>query len=177
MGSSVLAAVPNKLLLAGHSWGVGYRHMSRFFCKGLFELPEIVDNFDYYWRLDADSFLLKPVLKDPFKTLRDSGREYGYMVVTQEDESVVRGLWNTTSEYVNLRRLSLTKPVCVCVCYSHTHITLSLSLSLSLSLTHTHTHTGIPPQAPQQRGTMESEHVLHEFRNFFACVLALARIS
>jgi hypothetical protein len=56
---------------------------------GLFELPEIVDNFDYYWRLDADSFLLKPILKDPFKTLRDSGREYGYMVVTQEDESVV----------------------------------------------------------------------------------------
>ena len=26
---------------------------------------------------------------------------------------------------------------------------------------------GIPSQAPQQRGTMESEHVLHKFRNFF----------
>ena len=104
------AAVPPKLLLAGHSWGLGYRHMSRFFCKGLFELPEIVDNYDYYWRLDADSFLLRPVLEDPFRTLRESGREYGYMVVTQEDESVVRGLWNATREYVKLRGLSLTSP-------------------------------------------------------------------
>jgi alpha 1,2-mannosyltransferase len=107
MSASVRAAVPPKLLLAGHSWSLGYRHMSRFFCKGLFELPELVDKYDYYWRLDADSFLLRPVLDDPFLTLRDSGRDYGYMVVTQEDESVVRGLWNTTLEYMRLRGLSV----------------------------------------------------------------------
>ena len=98
--------MPAKLLLAGHSWSHGYRHMSRFFCKGLFELKELVDQYDYYWRLDADSFLLGPVMKDPFATLKNSGRQYGYMVVTQEDESVVKGLWNTTKEYMRLRGLT-----------------------------------------------------------------------
>ncbi len=118
MSPSVRAAVPPKLLLAGHSWSIGYRHMSRFFCKGLFELPQIVDNYDYYWRLDADSFLLRPVTQDPFATLRDSGRDYGYMVVTQEDESVVRGLWNTTLEYMRLRGLSVKAPG-----FLHRHLT------------------------------------------------------
>jgi hypothetical protein len=39
--------------------------MSRFFCKGLFDLPQIFEKYDYYWRLDADSFLLAPVLQVP----------------------------------------------------------------------------------------------------------------
>ena len=52
-------------LYAGHSWSVGYRHMSRFFCKGLFDLPQNFEKYDYYWRLDADSFLLAPVLQVP----------------------------------------------------------------------------------------------------------------
>ena len=32
--------------------------------------------------------------------LADSGKQYGYMVVTQEDAAVVKGLWNATKTYL-----------------------------------------------------------------------------
>jgi len=34
------STVPPTLHLAGHKWSVGYRHMSRFFCHGLYQRPQ-----------------------------------------------------------------------------------------------------------------------------------------
>ncbi len=36
MAPEKIRRVPDKLLLAGHSWGKGYRHMSRFFCHDVY---------------------------------------------------------------------------------------------------------------------------------------------
>jgi hypothetical protein len=81
--------------------------MSRFFCAGLFDLPEL-RAVDYYWRLDADSVLLAPVPYDIFARLADAGKQYGYMVVTKEEAVVVKGLWNTTQAYLDAARIQPT---------------------------------------------------------------------
>lgn len=91
--------VPSKLHLAGHAWGMGYRHMSRFFSHGLFNLSAM-QGYEYYLRLDADSFLLEDVREDLFVRMRAKSKVYGYMVVTQEDDAVVTGLWNATKDYI-----------------------------------------------------------------------------
>jgi hypothetical protein len=92
------SAVPPTLSLAGHKWSVGYRHMSRFFCRGLFELP-FVRELEFYWRLDADSMLLQPVAQDPFDTMKRNGRVYGYNVIAFEDASVAAGLFDAVRHH------------------------------------------------------------------------------
>eukprot|EP00960_Hanusia_phi_P050831 760452-Hanusia_phi.AAC.1 len=99
--------IPQYLFLAGHRWSYGYRHMSRFFCHDIFYL-DVLQPFDYYWRLDADStvFCFLPshstyltgwckttwcvALQEACSFLTVFAKEYGYMVVTQEDEAVVK---------------------------------------------------------------------------------------
>ena len=76
------ASIPERLNLAGHQWSLGYRHMSSFFCNDFYSL-DIFRGYDYYWRLDADSFLLGPLPYDVFAHMVAADKVYGYMVVTQ----------------------------------------------------------------------------------------------
>jgi hypothetical protein len=47
-------------------WGVGYRHMCRFFAIRIFFTPFFQQgSFDYYLRLDTDSYILGPPLAPP----------------------------------------------------------------------------------------------------------------
>ena len=90
--------VPPILNLAGHKWSVGYRHMSRFFCHGLYQLP-FVQELEFYWRLDADSMLLEDVAADPFDTMKQNGRVYGYNVIAFEDAAVAQGLFDAVKHH------------------------------------------------------------------------------
>jgi hypothetical protein len=92
------STVPEVLNLAGHKWSVGYRHMSRFFCHGMFQLP-FVQELEFYWRLDADSMLLQHVQTDPFDVMKKHGRVYGYNVVAFEDASVADGLFDAVKHH------------------------------------------------------------------------------
>jgi alpha 1,2-mannosyltransferase len=92
------SAVPQVLNLAGHKWSVGYRHMSRFFCHGLYQLP-FVRELEYYWRLDADSMLLEHVQTDPFDVMKRNGRVYGYNVIAFEDVAVIEGLFDAVKHH------------------------------------------------------------------------------
>jgi alpha 1,2-mannosyltransferase len=90
--------VPEVLNLAGHKWSVGYRHMSRFFCHGMFQL-QFVQELEFYWRLDADSMLLHHVEADPFDTMKKNGRVYGYNVIAFEDVAVAEGLFDAVKHH------------------------------------------------------------------------------
>jgi alpha 1,2-mannosyltransferase len=92
--------IPKRLNLAGHQWSIGYRHMSNFFCDDIFEL-DIFQQYEYYWRLDADSFILTDIQFDVFQKMASENKVYGYMVITQEDASVVDGLWEVTRNYIS----------------------------------------------------------------------------
>ncbi len=70
-------------------FGVGYRSMCRFFAVQIFDL---LDGFDWYMRLDDDSFILSPIEEDPFDFLADRGKTYGHRCRTREVPQAVRGL-------------------------------------------------------------------------------------
>jgi hypothetical protein len=92
--------IPKHLNLAGHQWSLGYRHMSNFFCDDIFELS-LFQQYEYYWRLDADSFILTDIRFDVFQQMALERKIYGYMLISQEDASVVDGLWEVTQNYIS----------------------------------------------------------------------------
>jgi len=100
-----------------HKWGmprfgVGYRNMCRFFAMGLYPL---IQDLDYYMRMDDDSFIGSQVTADPFETMAKSGLRYAWRCTRPERTSSVNGLlrcmqqhdpnlavkWNRTIFYNN----------------------------------------------------------------------------
>lgn len=85
------------------AWGhpgftMGYRHMCRFFSGQLYEF-DIVKDYDYYLRLDTDSFIHTPLSYDIFDWAEKNECYYGYIApaVQVDNPKVVEGL----SERVN----------------------------------------------------------------------------
>lgn len=78
-----------------HEWamiqrfGIGYRNMCRFFSLGLYPF---IDTFDYYMRLDDDSFILSPFPEDPFKTMEENKCVYGFRCMRPETGAATAGL-------------------------------------------------------------------------------------
>jgi alpha 1,2-mannosyltransferase len=95
------AEVPDKVL---GRFGVGYRHMCRFFGGMMYRHPAML-GFDWYWRLDTDSFLLGKIGYDVFEYMAKRDLWYGYMVMLEETPSVVEGLWDATRAYIAERNL------------------------------------------------------------------------
>ena len=70
-------------------FGVGYRNMCRFFAMGLYPL---IQDLDYYMRLDDDSFIQSPVTEDPFETMAKGNFQYGFRCTRPERSTSVNGL-------------------------------------------------------------------------------------
>lgn len=76
----------------------GYRHMCHFFANDIFFHPAL-EGYDYYMRLDDDSFILSPVAFDVFEDMAKGGFRYGYRAVIKDKPACCTGLWNTAGEY------------------------------------------------------------------------------
>ena len=85
-------------------FGVGYRHMCRFFSGTLFLHPAMQE-FDWYMRMDTDSFVRGRVENDPFVRMEAEGADYGYITMQRERAEVVVGLWDTVSGYAAANNL------------------------------------------------------------------------
>jgi len=70
-------------------FSTGYRSMCRFFA---ITLPDQIRGYDWYMRLDDDSFITSPIREDPFEYLADNGKLYGWRIMQPENPRVVRGL-------------------------------------------------------------------------------------
>jgi len=97
--------VPPRVGEYGH--GIGYRHMCRFF-SGLVYLNPILSDYDWYWRLDTDSFILSDISYDIFRFMKARHIIYGYINYRKEDQSVAVGLWDSVSQYVLDRKIAPT---------------------------------------------------------------------
>ena len=93
--------VPEKIL---GRFNVGYRHMCRFFAGLIFEHPALA-GFDWYWRLDTDSFLRGNVAYDVFQFMEAGDLWYGYIVMLEEKPEVVNGLWSAAKNYMKDAKL------------------------------------------------------------------------
>lgn len=83
----------------GHpGFSMGYRHMCRFFSGEVYK-HKAVQEYDYYLRLDTDSFIHTPLNYDIFEWAKVNQCYYGYVApaVQKDNPKVIEGLW----DYVN----------------------------------------------------------------------------
>lgn len=69
----------------------GYRHMCHFFANDIF-LREELSQYDYYMRLDVDSYILNKIPFDIFGKMKKDGLKYVYRMVMTEHSKVAVGL-------------------------------------------------------------------------------------
>jgi len=88
-------------------FNIGYRHMCRFFA-GMIYNQSILKDFDYYWRLDAHSYILKSIEYDIFKYMEDNNFEYGY-IDSGRDITNTQTLWKVTMQYLKDNNIKYDK--------------------------------------------------------------------
>ena len=82
------------------TWGRGYRMMCRFWAGLVWTLPSM-SKYEYYWRLDSDSYLTKPIRIDPFLELRRRDCQYGFLSTLHDGPKVVYRMWHTYEVWLN----------------------------------------------------------------------------
>ena len=80
---------------------MGYRHMCRFFIGWLYEQP-IMNNYEYYLRLDTDSFILTPTNYDIFNWMKVNNVEYSFIrdAIQYDNPKVIINLWKTVKDWL-----------------------------------------------------------------------------
>ena len=88
----------------------GYRHMCHFFANDIFERSELAE-YDYYMRLDEDSFILSPLPFNLFEKMAREGLKYVYRLEMNEKKSVSHGLIATAEAFFAANpRFNIAKP-------------------------------------------------------------------
>ena len=83
-----------------HQFRLGYRHMCRWYSGEIYKHDRL-KSYDWYMRMDSDSFLMSPVTYDLFEYMEDNKKVYGYISTLEKDEPfVVEGLWETTQDFI-----------------------------------------------------------------------------
>lgn len=89
---------PSKYIVDLREFWMGYRHMCNFHS---WEIYEKLKDYEYYLRLDSDSYILGPINIDLFDFMKQNDLSYGYM--RDEDREVPRvaiDLWETTKKFM-----------------------------------------------------------------------------
>lgn len=76
-----------------------YRHMCRFNSLFFFQ-HELLQQFDFYWRVEPDIEFFCTLPYDPFVFMRDNGKVYGFNVMLPEYRETIKTLWPTTLEFM-----------------------------------------------------------------------------
>ncbi|MFX0072857.1 MAG: hypothetical protein ACFFAO_17405 [Candidatus Hermodarchaeota archaeon] len=80
---------------------IGYNHMCRFFSGELFK-HKAIKKYEWYWRLDSDSFFHSKIKYDIFKYMEKNNYIYGYLGerLLKDSPDFVIGLWELTEKYI-----------------------------------------------------------------------------
>ncbi len=82
-----------------YGFSIGYRHMCRFFSSGFFYHPALKE-YEWYLRLDTDSFLIDNISYDMFSFMAEHEYWYGYNYILKDRSEVVVGFWDLTAKYM-----------------------------------------------------------------------------
>lgn len=79
------------------AYSAGYRSMCHFFFEGFYKH---IKEYDYYCRLDTDSFLIGAIDFDPFEYMKKNKLLYGYIAELYESANAIKGIDNYLQENV-----------------------------------------------------------------------------
>ncbi len=82
-----------------YPYGMGHRHMIRFYSIQLFDILQDM-GFDWYFRMDDDSFIHSKIDYDLFEFMERQGHDYGYRVDVQDGVDVCHGFGETVFAYL-----------------------------------------------------------------------------
>ena len=88
----------------GHpGFDMGYRHMCRFFSGNMYRHP-VLQEYDYYLRLDCDSFIKTKIPYDIFDWAVETGTYYGYIkpAIQLDHPQVCLGLWDNVKRWLEV---------------------------------------------------------------------------
>lgn len=81
----------------------GYRHMCHFFANDVFLRNEL-SSYEYYMRLDVDSFILSKISFNIFDAMRSRNLKYAYRMIMTENARVAEGLLETAKAFFSTNR-------------------------------------------------------------------------
>ncbi|CAO3610150.1 unnamed protein product [Cunninghamella blakesleeana] len=76
-----------------------YRHMCRY-QSGFFFLHPLLDELDYYWRVEPGVKFSCDIDYDPFKLMKERDLKYGFTLALKELYETIPTLWNTTLDFI-----------------------------------------------------------------------------
>ncbi|KAL7324613.1 hypothetical protein PS15p_209781 [Mucor circinelloides] len=76
-----------------------YRHMCRF-QSGFFFRHPLLDEFDYYWRLEPYVDYYCQIDYDVFRFMKDNKKKYGFNIAYKEHIETVPTLWQTVMKFL-----------------------------------------------------------------------------
>lgn len=77
---------------------VSYRHMCRF-NSGFFYRQELMNQYDWYWRVEPETHFYCDMTYDPFTMMRQNGKAYGFVIAIPEYPETIPTLWNTSKAF------------------------------------------------------------------------------
>lgn len=78
---------------------ISYRHMCRFESGFFFRHP-IMEQFDYYWRVEPGIKIHCDINYDLFKFMQDNDYEYSFTISLPEYGATIPTLWDTTKAFL-----------------------------------------------------------------------------
>lgn len=76
-----------------------YRHMCRFF-SGFFFRHELLQGYEYYWRVEPETEYYCDIREDPFRVLKEEGKKYGFVISVREDPETINSLWGSVKRFI-----------------------------------------------------------------------------
>lgn len=92
-----ITRIEMKNIIYGDS--ISYRHMCRYE-SGFFWRHPLINNYEYYWRVEPNIELHCDINYDVFKFMRENKKEYGFAITLPEYEETIPTLWRTTQEFL-----------------------------------------------------------------------------
>ncbi|KAF3126711.1 hypothetical protein TWF703_010394 [Orbilia oligospora] len=77
---------------------LSYRHMCRFFSGFFFRQP-VMQQYEWYWRVEPGVNFYCDQHYDPFRWLRENGKSYGFTVTLHDFRETIASLWETTERF------------------------------------------------------------------------------
>ncbi|KAF3915152.1 hypothetical protein ABW20_dc0103645 [Dactylellina cionopaga] len=78
---------------------VSYRHMCRFE-SGFFFEHELLDDYEFYWRVEPDIKLFCDVDTDPFVYMAENNKKYSFTISLYEYKETISTLWDTVKKFM-----------------------------------------------------------------------------
>lgn len=78
---------------------ISYRHMCRFESGFFFRQP-LLNNYEWYWRVEPSIELFCDVSYDPFKYMRDNGKKYSFVLSLYEYVETIETLWDSAKKFM-----------------------------------------------------------------------------